>query len=278
MSGLAGTRVALLEARMSSELANLVGRYGGEPYCVPAVREQALDRSEEVAAFIDGLTRDDFYAVLCLTGVGVKALVREADRLGRVHELLKGLRSVITVCRGPKPIAVLRSHNVQVTISAKEPHTTTELLEALAQLDLSGKGVALIHYGERNAQLAEALHARGATLEELCLYEWLMPEDLQPLQALVGEIINGRVDAIAFTSQVQVRHLFIIAGDLKLEDELRRSLNAETIVASIGPTCTAALQQYGVEPQVIPEHPRMGHLVSALARYKDQTISGEASS
>lgn len=269
MSSLTGTRVALLEARMSDELADMIRRYGGEPYCVPAVREQAIESSEQVAAFIDGLTRRDFYAVICLTGVGVKTLVREADRLGRLDELLKGLRSVITVCRGPKPIAVLRSHSVQVTIGAKEPHTTNELLEAVAHLDLSGERLVLIHYGERNAQLAEALRARGATLKELLLYEWLLPDDLQPLHALVGEIVNGKVDAVAFTSQVQVRHLFMVARDLKLEHELRNTLNTKTIVASIGPVCTAALQQFGVEPQVIPERPKMGHMISALAQYKE---------
>ena len=39
MSSLNGTRVALLESRMSGELADLVRRHGGEPRCVPAVRE-----------------------------------------------------------------------------------------------------------------------------------------------------------------------------------------------------------------------------------------------
>ena len=42
MKSLEGARVALLEARMSSELANLVRRYGGEPFGAPAVREEAL--------------------------------------------------------------------------------------------------------------------------------------------------------------------------------------------------------------------------------------------
>ena len=33
-------RIALLESRMSRELARLVDKHGGEPVCVPAVREQ----------------------------------------------------------------------------------------------------------------------------------------------------------------------------------------------------------------------------------------------
>jgi uroporphyrinogen-III synthase len=273
MSNLNGIRVALLEGRMTSELAKLVQRYGGQPYCVPAVREQAVESDEQVIAFIDNLTRNEFEVVIFLTGVGVKTLFREAEKLGRLDEILTGLKNVMTVCRGPKPSSVLRSYGLQVSLNAREPFTTNELLEAIAELQLKDKRIALIHYGDRSTALAEALLARGATLIELCLYLWMLPEDLQPLQNLVVEIINGKVDAIAFTSQIQAIHLFRIAGDLKLEEDLRLALNTRSIVVSIGPTCTAALQQLGVEPQVIPEHPKMGHMISALAQFIDNVKS-----
>lgn len=266
-------RVALLEGRMTSELANLVQRFGGNPYCVPAVREQAIEGSEPVAAFIDRLTRNQFEAVFFLTGVGVKTLLREAEKLTRLDELLMGLKNVMTVCRGPKPSSVLKSNGIQISICAREPFTTNELLAAIAEVDLQDKRVALLHYGDRSTVLAEALQSRGAILDELYLYLWMLPEDLQPLQNLVGEIIEGRVDAVAFTSQIQAIHLFRIAGELQLEDELKNALNTKTIVVSIGPTCTATLQQLGVEPQVIPEHPKMGHMISALAQHLESIKS-----
>ena len=46
--------------------------------------------------------------------------------------------------------------------------------------------MAVVHYGERNGVLAAALQAQGASVEELCLYEWLLPDDLGPLQALIA--------------------------------------------------------------------------------------------
>ena len=46
MPTLRGARVALLEARMRGELAELVERSGGRPYCVPAVREAPLAHLE----------------------------------------------------------------------------------------------------------------------------------------------------------------------------------------------------------------------------------------
>jgi len=267
MPTLGGARVALLEARMSKELADLVERFGGRPYCVPSVREARLPPLEHVAAFIAALRAGRFSAVVFLTGVGVAALLREADSEGHLAETLNALRQTTTVCRGPKPAAVLRRHDVPIGLSAAEPFTTTELLDALLTIDLDGKEVALVHYGERNSALADALEARGAALEELCLYEWVMPDDVKPLRTLVRDLIDGRVDAVAFTSQVQCRHLFQVAADLGKSEDLVDALSSKVIVAAIGPVCAAALKALGVTPRVLPAHPKMGPMIAALADY-----------
>lgn len=260
-------RIALLEARMSEEMASLIKRHGGQPYSVPAVREVPVDSGAQVATFIDHLVEQRLQVIVCFTGVGVTALLREAERLGRLSTLLEVLPKTTVVCRGPKPVAVLKRHHIPIAATAQEPHTTNELLEVLLSLDLQGKGIGIVHYGERNAQVIEALEQRGAYAEELCLYEWQLPEDIAPLQTLVRELIAQKVAAIAFTSQVQVRHLFQIAEDLHASQELTQALNNKTIVASVGPTCTGALHNYGVTPDVEPVHPKMGHLVKALFEY-----------
>lgn len=257
---------------MSNEMARLVELQGGTPYSVPSVREVALERRDEVATFIDHVAQRKVQVVIFLTGVGVTALFREAEALGRQDELHAALLAVQIVCRGPKPSAVLKRLEIPVALKAAEPHTTTELLQTLSSLELQGRGVAVVHYGERNETLADALSARGvSTLEELCLYEWLLPEDLRPLQTLVREIIERRVSAVVFTSQVQARHLLRVAAEMQLAPELTAALNRETIVASIGPTCTHTLQSYGITPHVVPEHPKMGHLVKALVAYVSRT-------
>lgn len=260
----AGARVAILEARMSSELARLLVNAGAVPHSVPAVREVALDSDAAVAGFLDELTLGSIDVAVFLTGAGVRALADSADRLGRGVELWASLADLTIVCRGPKPVSALRRSGLRADLVASEPHTTVELLDAMADLDLRNVSVAVVHFGERNDRLTEALRARGGRLTELCLYEWRLPEDLGPLTDLVGQIIDGRLDAVAFTSQIQVRHLFQVAEGQNLSTELRAALNDQTIVASIGPTCTGVLEEHGVWPAVVPEHPKMGHLVLAL--------------
>jgi uroporphyrinogen-III synthase len=264
---LSGKRVALLEGRMSGEMAGLVRRHGGEPYAVPAVREHALSSGAAVAALLDELHAGRIQNAVFLTGAGARALFHEAEELGRLPELLADLRAVRTICRGPKPSAALSRERVPISLAASEPYTTAELLHVLASVELSGAGVALIHYGERDQTLFEYLRGRGAHLIELCLYEWLLPEDPLPLQGLVREIIDGRVDAITFTSQVQARHLFQVAAVLGNQAELAAALNGKTIVASLAPTCANALRELGVEPHVIPVHSKMGQLIVALEQH-----------
>lgn len=270
MGGLNGARVALLEGRMSGELAGLVRRHGGEPYAVPAVREATLDCSEQVAVFLDRLSGGQVEIVIFSTGSGVTTLLQEVDRLGRLPELLAALQRVTIVCRGPKPAAALRRHGVPVSLIAPEPHTTAELLTVMAGLALTGRDVMLVHYGDRNVALAEALQARGCRLAELSLYEWQLPEDTSPLEELIRDLIGGRVDAITFTSQVQARHLFQVAAGLDQVDALVAALNDRMVVAAVGPTCATALQRLGVTPDVVPDHPKMGHLVVALAHHLEQ--------
>jgi uroporphyrinogen-III synthase len=268
---LQGKRIALLEARMSGELSSMVERLGGRPYSVPAVRETPLEQPEEAARFVDGLCEGRFDIVVFMTGVGATALLREAEKFGRLDGALSALRRATTVCRGPKPVAVLRRHDVQVNATAAEPHTTTELLESLDAVGVKGRTVALVHYGERNETATGGLKRRGAVVDEICLYEWRLPEDVAPLERLVNEIVEGTVDAVAVTSQIQIRHVFQIADRLGKRQALADALSRDVVVAAVGPVCAAALRSHGVVPHVQPSHPKMGPMLLALADYFELT-------
>jgi uroporphyrinogen-III synthase len=104
-------------------------------------------------------------------------------------------------------------------------------------------------------------------VHELLLYAWRLPEDLEPLRRVVVEICSGEWGAVVFTSQAQVRHLVEVARSMGRETALVDALRARTIVAAVGPTCAAALAAVGVEPHVVPDHPKMGAMVAALAAH-----------
>lgn len=261
-----GARVALLEARLTGTLANLVEMYGGRPYAVPALRETRVV-SDRLDRLVNGIARGRFSVVIIQTGAAAQVLFDEAERRGLLADVQERLRRCTTVCRGPKPSAVLARNGIKPAVTIDEPYTTRELLGRLSTIDVSRKYVALLHYGERNRPLGVILRTRGARLAEFLLYEWQLPDDTAGLQRLVGDLIGGAVDAIAFTNQIQIRHLYQVAEKIGQGDELAQALMRRVVVASIGPTCTHQLRLLGIQPRVMPEIPKMRPLIAALAEY-----------
>ena len=56
----------------------------------------------------------------------------------------------------------------------------------------------------------------------------------------------------------------VVAGGLGVQIELSRALNRATVVAAVGPTCASALERFGIQVNVVPRHPKMGHMVLSL--------------
>jgi uroporphyrinogen-III synthase len=256
---------------MKSELARLVEKHGGHPFCVPAVGEAPHQSVEAVQRFMAELRRDENDIVVFMTGVAVSLLFESAEQLGRRSELVSALRNVTTVCRGPKPTAALRGFGVPPTVCAREPFTHAEVIDALSDLELARRRVLLFNYGERSETLVETLLARQVQLNEFWLYRWVMPADGGvALERLVHDVVGRRVDALALTCQIQFRHLYRVAERVELADELVQALQEHVVVGAVGPTCRAILEAYGVHPQVIPDHPKMGPLVVALMRHLER--------
>jgi uroporphyrinogen-III synthase len=270
---------------MSRELARLVEKHGGQPLCVPAVRECHELTPGAGEALITALVSGAYDITVFMTGAAVSLLFEAAEQLGRRPDLVAGLRRTTTVCRGPKPTAALRGFGVVPTLTAREAFTSAEVIDVLSGIELLGRRVLLFHYGERSEALAETLVARQAIVSEQWLYRWRLPEDASGLEKLVSSIIDGTVDALAITCQIQFRHLFQIAERIGRERDLVRTLNERVVVAAVGPTCHAILQAHGVDVHVVPDHPKMGPLIVALMRYLDrgavhreQTASSESGS
>lgn len=267
MSTLSGRRIALLESRFSHQIVTLVERLGGVPISAPTVEE--VPCHNDFHTFVDGLASRRYSLAIFLTGTGTLTLLGEADRRGRLPDTVAALRQTTIACRGAKPQAALKRHGLRPHITTGRPHTTRELMNALATVNVQDRGVVLVHYGERNAEIAASLRARGARLEEVCPYEWRLPQDLEPIVRVIRDAIANRLDAVLFTSQIQCRHLFQVAADMGEANGLALSLNRDIVVGAVGPVCAGALKKAGVTPDVIPASPNMPSLISAVADYFD---------
>jgi uroporphyrinogen-III synthase len=265
----AGLRVLSLESRRAPEMAKLIANHGGEPIVAPSMREIPLETNTEALAFVRRLLAGEFDMVIFLTGVGTRALARVVETMYSLEKYLAELRKIAVVARGPKPVAVLKEWNVPIAVTAPEPNTWRELLRALdenaAAWPLKGRRVAVQEYGVPNAELTAGLAARGAQVTPVPVYEWALPADTGPLRSAISAIVRNEIDVILFTTATQADHLLQIAAEMKQEDALRRALS-RMVVASIGPTTSERLREFGIAPDMEPAHPKMGYLVSEAAQ------------
>ena len=265
----AGLRVLSLESRRGPEMAKLIASYGGEAVVAPSMREVPLESNTEAVAFGRNLFAGAFDMVIFLTGVGTRALARVVETIYPLDQYLAELRKIAIVARGPKPVAVLKEWNVPIALTAPEPNTWRELLRALdenaAALPLKGKRIAVQEYGVSNADLLAGLVERGAQVTSVPVYEWALPADTGPLRSAVAAIARNEIDAILFTTGTQADHLLQIAAEMNEEDAMRRAFS-RMLVASIGPTTSERLREFGIVPDMEPAHPKMGYLVLEAAQ------------
>jgi uroporphyrinogen-III synthase len=90
--------------------------------------------------------------------------------------------------------------------------------------------------------------------------------DIAPLTAAIEQICAGSVDVVMFTAAQQLAHLFEVAQQTGRENALADALKNRVVCASVGPIMTEALAAHGLPADLEPEHPKMGHLVQAIAR------------
>jgi uroporphyrinogen-III synthase len=261
---LSGHRIALFESRLAEEISQLVLRSGGVPVCVPAVRERRRAAAPDVGALLDELEGEPLPLFALSTGVGAAALFEEARALGRATELRSALSRGLIVCRGPKPVAALHKEGITAALRARSPYTTAEFVEALAAVELRDRMVVLVHYGERNEPVVDALLSREARLRELTLYEWELPEDTGPLARVIEELERGGFAAAAFTTQIQARNLVTVASGMGRKEGLLGAMREKVVIAAVGPTCARVLAGLGIPPQIVPETPKMGAMLTAL--------------
>jgi hypothetical protein len=157
----------------------------------------------------------------------------------------------------------LRRRGLAARVVTDKPPQTDELLAALSPVESRARGPP-VHYGERERDPLDCFSRRGARIEDLSLYEWALPVDVGPLNALIEDTLSGRIDAALFHEPDPVRHLLLVAESSGRATDLMQKLRADVVVGSSG----RLLEGSCALPAVIPMSCRAANgpsLVQALA-------------
>lgn len=261
-----GLRVAALESRNSSEMTRLIERFGGQPFVSPSMRETALERNPDAVEFAHRLITGGVDGVVFLTGVGFRHMLAQVEKHVDRQRYLDSLADIVTICRGPKPVAAMREAGLTPTVRVPEPNTWRDILTTLDRehVPLANQNIVVQEYGKPIPSLTAGLEARGARVTSVQVYRYDLPLDTVPLESNIRALIARERDVLIFTSGHQVVNLLRLAEQLGLGSDLRAALR-EVLIASVGPTTSETLREMDLSVDVEPEHPKMGPLVIAAA-------------
>lgn len=247
---LQGRHIAVPESRELDLFAALLERRGASVLRCPLVDIRDAPDPAPVLEWLRMFCSGGCDDLLLFTGEGMRRMLGLIEhQAAELHEpFVQQLAAVRIVARGPKPGRVLRELGVKPALVA-DPATTPGMIALLQTLDLKGRRVGVQLYGgEPNAPLMDFLAAAGAKALPVWPYVYADGAADAQVLALIQAMLQGHVDAIAFTSLQQVERLFRLIEGQRLAEAL-----AHTLVAAIGPVVADALRARGVEPQVVPE-------------------------
>jgi uroporphyrinogen III methyltransferase/synthase len=258
-----GRRVVVTRARaQASGLAATLRGLGAEVVELPAIRIEPRIESDEVRRAVERIGE---YALICVTspngarllfealdaaGLDARALGGTKQRqVGKVGTGTGGRGSATIAAIGPGTARVLREHGIAADV-VPERFVAEALVEALADVDVTGKRVLVARATEARDVLPDALRERGAEVDVVALYETVRE---QPSEETVEAAQDA--DYVTFTSSSTVRNLTKALGDRFPRDAR---------VVSIGPITSETARAAGLEVDVEAERHDVDGLVQAL--------------
>jgi uroporphyrinogen-III synthase len=276
---LTGKRIAVAGGRKFDELSAIIAKQGGEALCRPMMGSVSND-SAELAEVIRKVCEQGADWFVLVTGVGTKALLGKADELNLGERLRELLASAKIATRGYKTFNALKTLGLKPVIVDDDgtvEGVRRQLEEGTRKLEndqqgvatpwtFAGKHVAVQLHGERMPTLTDWLLSQRAVVTEIPLYFYEEPSE-ENVQQLLYEVLSNDVDAVAFTSNTQVKFFFESARKQRAENFLQKAFNEKVIALSVGSMTTAELKKHGVIGIVAPEHERMGAMIMELVKH-----------
>ncbi|WP_298220125.1 uroporphyrinogen-III synthase [Halothiobacillus sp.] len=270
----AGRCIALPESRQLDVLAALFERRGATVRRCPLVSIHDTPDQQAVHQWLTNFIADPTIRdLVLLTGEGARRLIEAAERFGVKAAFIEKLKRIRLIARGPKPGRTLKAWDIHPQIQAKIP-TSQGVIETLQEMADLGPRIGVVLYGsEPNRPLIQAIAALGRQSAAVAPYIYASESEAAAVADLIHDMAQGKIDALAFTSQPQFKRMQSVAEKYGKQDELTTGLGL-THIAAIGPVMADYLREQGVRVDVMPEERYfMKPLVDALSEYLNRSMA-----
>ena len=262
--GLAGRRVGVTADRRWRAQSDLFETLGAEVIHGPTIRTVDLSRDEALRQVTLELIDRPPDFLVGTTGMGISMWLEAADSWDLGDPLRRALGRGRTVARGAKALSALRRAGFEVAWQAPS-ETMEEVVDFLIAQGIGSARVALQLFDPGGHPSTAALATRCRELVAVPVYRWLMPDDTGPAARLIEALCSGTVDAVTFTSQPAVHHLFRIAEAVGRADDLRAACNGAVLPVCVGRVCADAALAEGITGPAWPDPPRLAAMVRLVA-------------
>lgn len=264
---LTGKTVAIAGSRKLEEISSLIEKQGGTAVIRP-LQGTVFLAEKEVEPDLRRFVEEGADWVILTTGIGTDSLVDLSGKLGIQEEFLNRLKEAKIGARGYKTLGVLKK--LALTPDAVDDDGTNRgLVRSLQKYDFSGKRVLVQLHGEAAPALIRFLEESGATVQQILPYQHIPPQT-ETVEQLCQELLQHKVQAVCFTTVVQVRFLFEYAKEKGFIDEMINIFNHHALAVAVGKITAEGIREEGIERLIAPEFERMGAMIIELARYYDE--------
>ncbi|MFC3883590.1 uroporphyrinogen-III synthase [Bacillus songklensis] len=269
---LAGKRIVIAGSRKTDEMSTLIEKQGGISVVRP-LQGTVFLADKQVEPDLRRFVQEGADWVIFTTGIGTETLLDLAGKLGIRDRFLSVIRQAKVASRGYKTYSALKKLDIK-PVAVDEDGTTRGLVRSLEDQDFSGKRVMVQLHGETAPTLIKFLEDRGASILQLLPYQHIAPER-QTVETLCQELLGHKVDAVCFTTAIQVRSLFDFAKEQGYINDLLHCFKEKTLAAAVGKVTAEALTEEGVERLVVPENERMGAMIIEISRYYENHLESK---
>jgi len=260
MSALAGLTVGITAERRADQQARFLRSRGALVRHVPVIRTVNFAERPELARATESMIAAPPDILVIQTGQGLRWWLRAIGDQ-RAEDLVVALHHTEIWCRGIKATSACRKVGLQVDWQAST-ETTLEVKARLAATELYD--LSLVVQADGNDIDWGSCTDGVASLVEVDLYGYQLPDDATPAVELIDDVISGNVGAVTFTASPAIRHLRQIAQDSDRLDALDSAFNEECLAAVVGPVCADTARTAGWANVIEPPTARLIPMLEAL--------------
>ena len=255
-----GRRVLVTRPReQAADLAERLAALGADPVVAPMIRIAPPEDPAPLRRAAAGAGAFD-YIILTSTNA-VDAFMSALLEGGRDVRALAG---PLLCAVGPGTAGRLARYGIRADLVPEE-FRAEALLSALLQRGIAPGATVLLPRADIARDLiAAGLRQAGAGVTEVVAYRTIADESVRDggEPDVYRMLLDGRLDAVTFTSASAIRSFARAFGEEQAADLL-----AHTVVATIGPVAAEAARRLGITVTVQPAASTIAALVDAIAAH-----------